>query len=150
MLSPAVRCLISDHVWGRKHLLLFSLTLVHCAGGAGVLLHPVVSSGTDRLPHLPDLSQPDHQWGRKCILLHVHVHFVHSGCTRLQTNAAFMSTVCFMASESCCEAQCSTLHLVCFRFPTICKQINHDSWPHRLMGLTLSLVSFLWHYNESN
>jgi len=37
-----------------------------------VLLHPVVSGGTDRLPHLPDLPQPDHQRGRKCILTCCH------------------------------------------------------------------------------
>lgn len=43
------------------HLWLAFLTLLYCAGVAGVFLHPLVCGGTDRLPHLPDLSQPDYQ-----------------------------------------------------------------------------------------
>lgn len=30
-----------------------------------MLLHPLVGGGSDGLPHLPDLSQPDHQRGRE-------------------------------------------------------------------------------------
>lgn len=49
-----------------QHPWLVFLTLLYCAGTAGVFLHPLVCGGTDRLPHLPDLPQPDDQWRRKC------------------------------------------------------------------------------------
>lgn len=59
--SPAVHCLISESLVRQKTPVAVSLTGAHCVGGVGVFLHPVVGSGTDRLPHLPDLPQPDHQ-----------------------------------------------------------------------------------------
>lgn len=41
------------------------LTTLHGAGAPGLLLHPLVGGGSDGLPHLPDLAQPDHQRGCK-------------------------------------------------------------------------------------
>lgn len=47
-----------------------------------MFLHPVVSGGTDWLPHLPDLSQPDHQRG--CKYFFYSCCFLLNNCSGLQ------------------------------------------------------------------
>lgn len=78
--SPAVHSLISDCLSGTSVAVF--LTLLHCPGALGVFLHPLVSGGSDWLPHLPDLSQPDHKWGCKC-MLHIQLYMsYHELCLK--------------------------------------------------------------------
>lgn len=85
--------------------------LLYCGGGAGVLLHTLVCGGTDWLPYVPDLTQPDHQWRCEFQLSKVHENVCVTSC--------FLSpdwkdtVVCWIVADSQrfwkCHLTCSLL-----------------------------------------